>query len=101
MQVLINVSSESEAAQKLLESAGFFDIILRELNSNDILLRINIIELLTQYVTQKHGYMYLESHGFIEKLVNLLDDDSDPIAQQLSEPGKREIFKDDLFTFLL
>lgn len=61
--------------------------MLNELTSNDVLLRINIIELLSRLVTQKHGYMYLESQGFVAKVINQLNDDSDVISQQLCEPG--------------
>lgn len=68
-------------------SAGLFDAMLKELTSNDVLLRINIIELLSRLVLQKHGYIYLESQGFVAKLIHQLDDNTDVIAQQLCEPG--------------
>lgn len=87
----MDISIKSEQSQKLLASAGLFNAMLKELTSNDVLLRINIIELLSRLVTQKHGYLYLESQGFVAKVIRLLDDDTDPISQQLCEPGLRLI----------
>lgn len=87
-KLFVDIATKSERSQKLLVSAGLFDAILKELTSNDVLLRINVIELLSRLVLQKHGYMYLESQGFVAKLIHQLDDDTDVIAQQLCEPGK-------------
>lgn len=61
--------------------------MLKELTSNDVLLRINIIELMSRLVAEKHGYMFLESQGYVSKLIGQLDDDTDVVAQQLCEPG--------------
>lgn len=93
MQLFIDISTKSESVHKLLISAGLFDVMLKELTSNDVLLRINVIELLSRLVAQKHGYMYLESQGFVAKLINQLDDDSDVVSQQLCEPGTIIIVK--------
>lgn len=71
----------------MLISVGLLDPVLKELTTNDVLLRINIIELLSRLVTQKHGYMYLESQGFVAKLIQQLDDNTDMVSKQLCEPG--------------
>lgn len=70
-----------------MASAGLFEAMLKELSSTDVLLKINIIELLSRLVAEKHGYMFLESHGYVAKLIGQLDDDTDVVSQQLSEPG--------------
>lgn len=58
-----------------------------------MLLRINIIELLARLVITKHGYLYLESQGCIDKIFHNLEDDSDPVSQQLCEPGMHDTTK--------
>lgn len=87
LQLIIDVSIQSETGHKLLESAGLFGIVLKDLENNDVLLRINIIELLARLVITKHGYIYLETQGCIDKIFHQLEDDSDPVSQQLCEPG--------------
>lgn len=88
LQIVIDIAVKSEELQKQFEANGFFSIIVKELENNDVLLRINIIELLSRLVTKKYGYLFLESQGCIDKLFRQLEDDSDPVTQQLSEPGK-------------
>lgn len=85
-EVFINISRKSETSQNILESSGFLSQILQDLDNNDILLRMNIIELLSQLGTCEHGYNYLERNGVMAKLCKQLSSE-DALFIQLCEPG--------------
>ncbi|KRT85539.1 HEAT domain-containing protein [Oryctes borbonicus] len=91
-EVFINIARKSEKSHNILESSGFLGQVLHDLNNNDVLLRMNIIELLSQFVTCKQGYRYLESNGIIEKFCKQLKDSDDLLFVQLCEPGILKFF---------
>jgi len=91
-ELFIEISAHSEPCMQALESAGLLSQILQDLDNNDVLLKMNVIELLSQLVVTKHGYIYLESHGVITKIFKHFEDDGDPITAQLCEPGILKFF---------
>ncbi|KAJ8938792.1 hypothetical protein NQ314_011328 [Rhamnusium bicolor] len=82
-EIIINISKESEINFNVLKSTGIISQILDELNSTDILLRLNVVELLTQLGLSLHGYIYLEQTGVLSKLFAYIDDNEDPVVVQL------------------
>ncbi|XP_063906784.1 26S proteasome non-ATPase regulatory subunit 5 [Zophobas morio] len=90
-EFLIHISVQSEVNFDLLKSTGLFPQILSELDNNDILLRLNVVELLSQLGLTKHGYGYLELNDTLKKLALMLDGD-DLITVQLCEPGILKFF---------
>ncbi|XP_050513208.1 26S proteasome non-ATPase regulatory subunit 5 [Diabrotica virgifera virgifera] len=91
-EIVVNISKESEANLELLKSTGIVSQILEELNNNDVLLKMNIVELLTQLGLNIHGYNYLEQNGVLSKLFALIEDDEDQITVKFCEPGILKFF---------
>lgn len=87
--MVVNISKDSEENFSQLSSSGLITQILEELDSNDVLLRMNIVELLIQLGLSRHGYNYLEQNGILSKLFAFIDDNEDPVIVQLCEPGKK------------
>lgn len=81
------MAQTSEQCMQLLNGAGLLSEILQGIENNDVLLKMNVIELLAKLVTTKHGYEYLETQGVIQNLLNHFEDDGDPLTRQLCEPG--------------
>ena len=63
----------SEKAFKLCRKSGVLEKLAKELDGDDILLRLNSIELLTQLADSgTNGLMFVEESGIANKLNNLL-----------------------------
>ncbi|CAH1967118.1 unnamed protein product [Acanthoscelides obtectus] len=91
-ELVINIAKESETNFHALESTGIINQILEELNNSDVLLRMNIVELLTHFGLTRHGYRFLESSGVLTKLFSLIDVPNDLLNVQLCEPGILKFF---------
>ncbi|RZB38997.1 26S proteasome non-ATPase regulatory subunit 5 [Asbolus verrucosus] len=90
-ELLIQISMQSETNFNELKTTGLLSQILDELDNNDILLRLNVVELLSQLGLTKHGYEYLEGNDTLKKLPTMLDGD-DVVTIQLCEPGILKFF---------
>ncbi|KAJ8919045.1 hypothetical protein NQ315_016951 [Exocentrus adspersus] len=91
-EVVVNISKESEEHFSHMSSTGLISQMLEELDSNDVLFRMNVVELLTQLGLSRHGYKYLEVNGVLNKLFAFIDDNEDPVLVQLCEPGILKFF---------
>ncbi|KAJ8944688.1 hypothetical protein NQ318_015896 [Aromia moschata] len=91
-EVVVNISKESENNFVTLVSTGLVSLMLEELNNADVLLRMNVVELLTQLGLSMHGFVYLDQNGILDKLFALVEDEDDPITVQLCEPGILKFF---------
>ncbi|XP_018572758.1 26S proteasome non-ATPase regulatory subunit 5 [Anoplophora glabripennis] len=91
-EVVVNISKDSEENFTHLSSTGLIAQIFEELDSNDVLLRMNVVELLTQLGLSRHGYNYLEHNGILSKLFGFIDDNEDPTLVQICEPGILKFF---------
>lgn len=69
------------------KSIGLLQKIIAELNSNDVLLKINVIEILITLAVTKHGYEYLDGNDVMKKLFKYLSPDADPLDTQICEPS--------------
>lgn len=90
-QLIIDISNQSEDNFNKLKAAGLFSEIYNELDNNDILLRLNILELLTKLGSSKHGFNYLNTTDTFKKLAQMLEGD-DVVTIQLIEPGILKFF---------
>jgi 26S proteasome non-ATPase regulatory subunit 5 len=90
-ELLIEISVQSESNFNLLKSTGLLPQILNELDNIDVLLRLNVLELLSQLGLTKHGYNYLELNDTLKKLAGMLEGD-DILTIQLCEPGVLKFF---------
>ncbi|CAG9856336.1 unnamed protein product [Phyllotreta striolata] len=91
-ECVVLIAKESEANLDLIKSTNILKYLLDELNNNDVLLKMNIVELLTQLGSSRHGYNYLEQNGVINKLFLLIEDANDRLTNQYCEPGILKFF---------
>lgn len=90
-EMFVDISTESKLSQNMLISIGFLPRILRETENDDILLKLNIIEILSKLITTHHGYEYLESQGTPQKLFDTFNSD-DMSFIKICEPGILKFF---------
>lgn len=88
-EMFIEIQKDSVEAFDSCKRAGIFEKLLKELDSDDVLVQMNCFELLTKFASSsEHGLVYLEQNGVMMKLHNmLLDAESNPLMQ-LILPGK-------------
>lgn len=91
LQLFIHISVQSKENFNTLKSTGILNQLLAELDNNDVLLKLNVLELLTILGETAHGYHFLESCNILQKLINALNGD-DLVVIQLSEPGILKFF---------
>ncbi|CAG8459423.1 2523_t:CDS:10 [Diversispora eburnea] len=77
--LIARISTSSSEAFQLCISTGALDPITSELNSDDLLVRLNAVETFSKIIQSKSGYYFLERSGIIKSLVDYLtkDDDKD------------------------
>lgn len=83
--MIINISSQSGYVFNKFKSVGIISNILDELENNDVLLKLNIIELLSQLGESQHGYIFLDENGILNKIFSLISEDE--LTTQLCQPG--------------
>lgn len=87
-QLALDIAGQTEENLALIKITGIIEQIFGEVDSNDVLLRMNIVELLSKFGITKHGLAFLEENKIIFKLFAVIEDDNDPVSCQLCEPGK-------------
>ncbi|KAI9018583.1 26S proteasome non-ATPase regulatory subunit 5 [Phycomyces nitens] len=70
-ELVVDVASSSEDAFKKCEASGLLSVIPSQINSNDLLLQINAIEILHK-LTIKSGVEFLEKSNILQDLSLLL-----------------------------
>lgn len=88
-ELMVSVQALSERAFKSCRNSGVLEKLTKELDGDDILLRLNCIELLTQLADSgKNGLMFVEDSGIVRRLNNLLiSAETDPLMS-LMLPSK-------------
>lgn len=89
----LDIAKESEENLAIIKSTGLLNEILVEINSRDVLLRMNIVELLSQLGSSKHGLSFLEENKILSKLFAIIENEDDPLSCQLCEPGNTLLYK--------
>lgn len=88
-ELMVLIQALSERAFKSSRNSGVLEKLTKELDGDDILLRLNCIELLTQLADSgKNGLMFVEESGIVTRLNNLLiSAETDPLMS-LMLPSK-------------
>lgn len=88
-ELMVVIQALSERAFDSCRKSGVLEKLAKELDGDDILLRLNCIELLTQLADSgKNGLMFVEESGIVTRLNNLLmSAESDPLMS-LMLPSK-------------
>jgi 26S proteasome non-ATPase regulatory subunit 5 len=81
-QLLIDLCRHSADALQLISSRGLFNQMLVELQGDDVLGKLNCLELLGRLTDSAFGFAFLEEHGIVDK-VQLMLQDSDPLMSLL------------------
>ncbi|KAJ8973371.1 hypothetical protein NQ317_007184 [Molorchus minor] len=91
-EVVVAIAKDSENNLVTLVSTGLITLILEELGNPDVLLRMNVVELLTQLGLSMFGFYYLSEKGILDNLFAIVEDEEDPVTVQLCEPGILKFF---------
>ncbi|ORY94827.1 26S proteasome non-ATPase regulatory subunit 5 [Syncephalastrum racemosum] len=76
-ELIIRVAGSSSEAFELGEASGLFQVIVQEVQSDDILLRLNAVEMLTQIATSPSGLAFLQRTGLLHNLARMITDSND------------------------
>lgn len=78
---------------ELLERVEFIlDRMVADLNSDDILLQLNVLKLLSEFPTAQHGLVYLENKGVFANLLKKIEMVQQHPLGNLQIPGLMEFF---------
>lgn len=80
-ELMVLIQALSERAFKSSRNSGVLEKLTKELDGDDILLRLNCVELLTQLADSgKNGLTFVEESGIVTRLNNLLiSAETDPL----------------------
>lgn len=84
---MINVSSTSMDLLELASSLGYYNFLLAEINSGDILYQVNIMELLSRLAATPHGIYFLVNLGTLDRIAESISLLKDNPAASLLLPG--------------
>jgi 26S proteasome non-ATPase regulatory subunit 5 len=91
-ECIAEIAIQSVEGLQLAVSCGLLQRFLRELDSDDILTRLNCLEILTSVAIADHGLSYLHESGILQQLDDLIGNiDSDPFGELLL-PGLVKLF---------
>ncbi|GBP48613.1 26S proteasome non-ATPase regulatory subunit 5 [Eumeta japonica] len=91
-EVVINIASKNSDYLNLCNQHGYIDHMLSELKSDDILFKLNILELLSRLVVTPHGISYLVEHGVLQMISESISNlKNDPLGNILT-PGYMKFF---------
>ncbi|CAO3655912.1 unnamed protein product [Mucor fragilis] len=81
--LIIKVAAYSDSTFDACESSGLLSVFIKELQSDDLLVKINAIELLNEIATTSAGLSFLEKANLLDNIATILDnpDDSDVVVQ--------------------
>ncbi|KAI8097236.1 26S proteasome non-ATPase regulatory subunit 5 [Halteromyces radiatus] len=84
--LMMKIAGYSDRNFELCESSGILNQFMEELNTNDLLLRMNAIELLNEVAASPSGLQFLIKAHLMNKLVETLDiDDDSDVAVALTK----------------
>jgi len=84
VQCLVDIAASSSDSLQCLINCGLMSRLLTELDTDDVLTQLNCLELLTVLISVRHGRLYLQTSGTLERLEDkLVNTSSDPLAELL------------------
>lgn len=84
----MNIARDSKDSLQSLVQSGLIFSLISELDNDDVLLKLNVLELLSDLGTSEHGLSFLDIQGVIQKIsLTLTTVNEDPLAN-LILPGK-------------
>ncbi|KAI8642743.1 proteasome non-ATPase 26S subunit-domain-containing protein [Parasitella parasitica] len=108
--LIIKVAAYSDSTFEACDSTGLLSVFIKELQSDDLLVKINAIELLNEIATTSAGLSFLEKANLLGTITTILDnpDDSDVVVQLIvaistiglvgSHPAGLKLLSDTLLT---
>ncbi|CAG8482743.1 6173_t:CDS:10, partial [Cetraspora pellucida] len=75
--LMARISLSSPEAFQLCESSGSLEAITSELNTDDLLIKLNAIETLSKIIQSRVGYSFFEKTGILQSFVDILSKDDD------------------------
>lgn len=86
-ELMYNIAAKSDQRFSLVASTGIFLNLIKELEQDDVLVQLNCLEMLTQFLQSHDGIKYLEQQGVIKKLHILLSSIEPDSLASLLIPG--------------
>lgn len=90
--MIVKISNHSATSFNQFKEVGLISKIIDEIDSNDVLLKMNIIEILSQLGQCDHGYVFMDENGILDKIFSLINEDE--LTTQLCQPGKYSQLKE-------
>ncbi|XP_071949098.1 26S proteasome non-ATPase regulatory subunit 5-like [Antedon mediterranea] len=83
-EVVTNISISNPEALNNTNVSGILQTLMSEVTKDDILVQMNSIEMIGSLATSKHGLDYLEKHGIVCKMEEMLEaSESNPLVHFL------------------
>ncbi len=86
--LIVSISCLDKTFFNTLKGQGYFSLLVSDLECNDVLLKLNCLEVLEVLMSTQHGGYYIQTEDVLIKLHNLLQQvDVDPLSTMLI-PGQ-------------
>ncbi|KAK7865653.1 hypothetical protein R5R35_006910 [Gryllus longicercus] len=91
-EVTILIATHSLEGLCACENNGFLKTLVKELESEDVIMQLNALELLSKLARQSHGLVWLQEHGILRLLADkMLSIEEEPLGHLLL-PGLLKMF---------
>ncbi|KAL1923411.1 uncharacterized protein VTP21DRAFT_8391 [Calcarisporiella thermophila] len=91
-ELVVQLASTSPEALDLIKSSGLLDAMYEDYKTEDLLLKMNIIELYSQLSSTSNGFCLLEQAGIIQEFVRILQDESNSFSVTLAKCATLKFF---------
>ena len=91
-EVVVDIAKSSKEGLEATGRSGFLNSLFHILESNDILIEVNALEILTQLALTEEGLRYLEEQDVLRKLVEKIAQANESPLSNLLVPGLMKFF---------
>ncbi|KAL7303645.1 hypothetical protein TKK_0003790 [Trichogramma kaykai] len=91
-EVIIEVAKSSKEALAASVESGFMESLIDSINSDDVLIKLNVIELIIPLALTEDGYKYLNERGFVSQMANQIEHAKESPLDALFIPGLIKFF---------
>lgn len=91
-EVIVDIAKSSKEGLEASAQSGFLNSLFDTLESEDILLQVNALEILTQLALTEEGLSYLEQQEVVRKLVQKIAQANENPLSNLLIPGLMKFF---------